>query len=357
MINQVEIGKRKELPLGVYLVEAGIVTPEQVDMALNEQKFNTKRLGEILVEHDWVAQQTIEYFIEKIVLPERQTSEKKLSCPKKHPSHNLTLVEQVSQPKTRNSDLLLLPPVTSPEVKINLFPRRTIQFLFFVVLGLVLLSLIGQFTVYFLPNYPLRNNFAQLFNVDLERNIPTMYSASALLFCSILLAIIANAKKIAGNTYLRHWTGLSIIFLYLSLDEALIIHDKLIKPLRSTFNASGFLYFTWVIPGAIFVLVCLLAFLKFLTHLPAQTRRLFLIAGLIFVTGALGVEMVGGYYSNLYGERNIGYAIITTIEELLEMLGIVAFIYALLSYMSFHITSVGLQVNFINDKKQRLRAR
>ncbi len=38
--------------LGVQLVSAGLVTNEQVDLALAEQRRTGKRLGEILVEHD-----------------------------------------------------------------------------------------------------------------------------------------------------------------------------------------------------------------------------------------------------------------------------------------------------------------
>jgi hypothetical protein len=40
-------------------------------------------------------------------------------------------------------------------------------------------------------------------------------------------------------------------------------------------------------------------------------------------------------------------------EEFLEMLGIVIFIYTLLSYISSYMKGVSLRVKFIDDRKQR----
>lgn len=61
-------------PLGTYLVEAGLITPEQVNTALNEQKQTDRRFGEVLASKGWVRQETVEYVMEKVVLPERQLS-------------------------------------------------------------------------------------------------------------------------------------------------------------------------------------------------------------------------------------------------------------------------------------------
>ena len=58
--------------LGGYLVEAGLLTPAQVDVALNDQKLTGMRFGEILAARGWVKQKTIEYLMHKVVLPEQQ---------------------------------------------------------------------------------------------------------------------------------------------------------------------------------------------------------------------------------------------------------------------------------------------
>ncbi|AFZ16499.1 hypothetical protein [Allocoleopsis franciscana] len=265
--------------------------------------------------------------------------------------NHYTDLKQASQEQLENSDSLLNSAVSSRQLEIRLSPRRTLRFLLFVILGLNLVSLIGQWTQYFLPDYFLRDRLAGIFNVDAEKNIPAFYSMSTLLFCSILLATIAYAKKIARNRYVPYWGALSIIFLYLAWDEAFSIHEQIIEPLRSTLNTNSFFHFAWVIPGSILVLLCLLAFWGFLCILPKKTRRLFLVAGTIYVAGALGMEMINGYYVSLYGQQNMGYAILTTLEEFSEMVGIAVFIYALLSYMGLSM-DLDLSIRILKDRKQ-----
>jgi len=63
-------GKR----LGTYLVEAGLLTTEQLERALDEQEKTAKRLGEVVSDRGWVNQQTIEYLMEKVIMPEREQS-------------------------------------------------------------------------------------------------------------------------------------------------------------------------------------------------------------------------------------------------------------------------------------------
>lgn len=57
--------------LGSYLVEAGLLTQAEIDAALADQEVSRMRLGEVLVKLGWINQQTIEYLMEKVVLPER----------------------------------------------------------------------------------------------------------------------------------------------------------------------------------------------------------------------------------------------------------------------------------------------
>lgn len=218
------------------------------------------------------------------------------------------------------------------QLTISISPKKIAQVLTVVVIFLVLASVAGQYSRYVLERGQVFG-LVQLFNVDEEQNIPTWYSSCALLLCSALLAAIAGSKKIAAHRYAGHWRALSLIFLYLSIDEAASIHEKSVEPLRSSLNTGGFLHFSWVILGFAFVVIVLLAYWRFLLSLPSKTKRLFFIAGGIYLSGTLGMELIGGYYADLYGENNLTYALITHVEELLEMMGIVLFIYTLLSYM------------------------
>ncbi|MEW5860887.1 MAG: hypothetical protein AB1861_26530 [Cyanobacteriota bacterium] len=236
-------------------------------------------------------------------------------------------------------------------MEITISTKKITRFLLFVVLGLALASIAGQISKYFLGDSELFG-FVSQFNLASEKNVPTYYSGLTLLFCSLLLGAIAFSKKKANDRYARHWQGLSLIFFYLALDEVLIFHEGTAQPLRAIFKrlglsflASGIFYFAWVILGAAFVLIVFIAYAKFLAELPDKTRRLFFVAGTIFVVGALGVEMLESYWVAMQGKENFVYAIMATVEELLEMLGIIIFIYALLSYMSSQLKEMRILIN------------
>jgi len=214
---------------------------------------------------------------------------------------------------------------------LSISPKRIFQKLTLVVICLIVLSLVGQYSKNILGHRQLLG-FVSLTDVNGEHNIPAWFSSSLLMLSSVLLAAITTIKKKASERYVRHWLGLSVIFVYLSMDEAIGIHEKTIVPLRTELNATGFLYSTWILVGAGFVGIVLLAYLKFILHLPLKTRNLFILAGTIYVGGALGVEAVHGYYLDLYG-KDMVYALIATVEELLEMMGVVVFLYALFAYL------------------------
>lgn len=234
---------------------------------------------------------------------------------------------------------------SSPNKNFNLeiSYQKVAKFLTLVVIGLIIASMVGQVAKFYFGHGQLKG-FVQLFFVDGEKNVPATYSYLALLLCSILLAVIARFKSQESDRYVRQWKFLSVIFLYLSFDEAFLIHEQAAEPLRSALNASGILYFTWVVPGAAFVTIFLLAYWQFIKDLPSKTKYLFLIAGTIFVGGALGTELIGGWWTDNYGRDNIVYVTIATIEEALEMLGIVVFIYALLDYLASHLDLIQIKL-------------
>ena len=171
-------------------------------------------------------------------------------------------------------------------------------------------------------------------NVNHEGNIPAWYSSALLLACAGVIAIIARLERARGARYARHWTGLALIFGLLSLDETAAIHEKLTIPLQEATGATGFLYFSWVIVGAGLVLVVGLIYLRFVLALPASTRRLVILAGLLYVGGALGVEAISANRWVQDGGASLAFSAIGTLEELCEMLGTVTLLYAMLGYLA-----------------------
>ena len=221
--------------------------------------------------------------------------------------------------------------------------RKLVKSLGLLVICLIFAGLTTHLASSF-TGHPSIFGLVRLFDLDYENNVPTWYQSLTLLFCSILLAAIAFEKKIKSSSWFYQWRNLSIIFLFLSLDEMVSIHEMLVQPLKQGLHTSGLLTYAWVIPGAIFVLIVFLKYLKFLLFLPVKTRNLFLLAGTLYVGGAIGLEMVGGYINNLYGSENLMYLAEVIGEEFLEMSGVLVFIYALLSYISLHVKYVQVHI-------------
>jgi hypothetical protein len=218
--------------------------------------------------------------------------------------------------------------------EIYISPDKILRFLILVILLLATINFGFKLTENLHFAYPYRDKLVHLFYVDAERNIPALFSVMELLADSFVLLIIAHFKKVFGHRYLGHWIGLSLIFFFLAMDEGFSFHELLVIPLHDALHIhGGLLTFTWVIVGAIFVILFLLSYLQFTFKLPAKTRRLFITAFALYVGAAVGLEMIGGDVADLFGFDSLPYLIQTTIEESTEMLGAAVFLYALLSYL------------------------
>ena len=191
-------------------------------------------------------------------------------------------------------------------------------------------------------SYVLRNTRWELlfqryfvsFNLDRENNIPTYFSALQLLFAAGLLGLIAASKFNSQGRFARSWAALAIIFVYLAVDEVMTLHEQLADPIGEAVQASPLLnFFPWLIAAIPLVLVFAAVYTRFLLHLPRKTLLLVALAGVLYVLGAIGFELMGGWYTLNFGVSKEMRFIIYTIEETFEMLAIVVFVYALLDYM------------------------
>jgi hypothetical protein len=228
-------------------------------------------------------------------------------------------------------------------IDITISPARAAVILAIAVAVLTSLHLVAMVLKYFVDDFPLRDAFVDLFSTGREANIPTWYSSFALLLCAALLAVIAAAKKRSRAQFAGHWMALAAIFVYLALDEGSAIHEQAVG-LRSPLQVGGILHYSWVIPAGVLVLLFATVYRRFLGALPPLTRRHFLLAGALYVGGALGFELIGGQHAELYGVDNFVHRMITGAEEAVEMAAVVVFIYGLLYYIGSELKSVRVRI-------------
>ena len=226
-------------------------------------------------------------------------------------------------------------------MNIRIHPAKILMFLFLTTAFLLIINLAGIFTRIYTDNSYLEQ-FTLLFDFDYERNIPSFFSTILLFTSALLLLTLTMSIKERGEHF--YWMGLTAIFFFLTIDEFASIHEELIPIVRNSLGTSGYLHFAWVIPYGVGVLVIGAIYLRHLLRLPAAVRNLLVISAILYVGGALGFEMLGAKLADHSGIKTLSYAMLYTIEESLEMLGISVFIFALLKYLDVQNEAISLMI-------------
>lgn len=232
------------------------------------------------------------------------------------------------------------------QIKITAFSRTIIRFL---IIGVILFTVVGVAIQIGKYVFNFQDEWLNLlFNVDLEMNLPTWFSALMIAFCAILFKIIATGKKQQGDRYTKDWQLLSLIFWFLAIDEIISIHEIFIIPqVSQALHLPGFLYSAWVIPGTIFVLWFARRYSKFIRHFSPKSRLHFVLAACLYVGGALGMEMIGSAIAQSFTQQSLIYALSTSVEECLELSGIVMLIHALIYYLGQWVHQLDLQIEIL----------
>jgi hypothetical protein len=209
--------------------------------------------------------------------------------------------------------------------------KKVARFLISIVIVLTIASFAASFAHNVL-GITLRGLVSRL-DVGVDSSLPTWYSSITLLICALLLLLIGFIARKTRQPYVIHWFTLSALFTYISVDEVATLRETFFRALKPIIHTDGVFQYRWTLFAIPFVIFFSLSYLKFLTHLPKQIRRLFILSGIVFIFGALGMEMMASLTDSLYGTQNMLYVAITVVEEFCEMVGIVIFIYTLLSYL------------------------
>lgn len=192
--------------------------------------------------------------------------------------------------------------MTQIPLQISLNTSRYALLLLAVVVGLL-----GMHTVLYVINYTVGELpwlLLQLFDLDEEYNLPTWFSSFLLLNNAFILFMISQGPTTSHRT---HWRVLASGFLLLSIDEVAGLHE--------TLNTA--IEMNWAIPGGIVAAIVGIAFLPFLLALPRKRALLFVTSGIVYVLGAVIIELL----SEDMDSDTLGYMLAVAVEEGCEMLG------------------------------------
>jgi len=197
---------------------------------------------------------------------------------------------------------------------------------------LIIANIIMLF-IYFSIDDPDKFDFVRMVDLDQEGNLPTVFSSSLLLIAGFLFYLLHKSVNLKPKTTHYYWLGLSFIFIFLGFDEGAKIHETLGDYTENFVEASGYLYYPWVLSYGVLVLILGGFYFRFFLRMKRKVFYSFLLAAFIFLSGAVGFELLGAKEASAHGSDTLLYCVYYTIEESLEMFGVIYLIHILLQLL------------------------
>lgn len=187
---------------------------------------------------------------------------------------------------------------------------------------------------------------SRLLYVDREANAWAWLSSVVLALLALVLAASSAACRGAG----LRWGPLALLAataLLLSADEGAMLHETLNEVgIRLTDALGGFN--AWLVPGVVVVLVAGVVLLRVARGIDPWLRRRLVLAGALFLAGALGMELVGALLalsSDAANPWETGtYHVLVAVEEGLEMAGALVALRAALATVEVRVGAGGVAV-------------
>ena len=215
-------------------------------------------------------------------------------------------------------------------------PLQVCTFLCKISIGFFVLHISSEALInFFGVSESFYQDFFDAINLDEEFNLTAIYSGLLLGLCSLFLSQIGASSKAPER---KSWMLLSRIFLFLSFDEVFQIHELFVVPeFRQYLHPS--LASIWVIPYGILFLLFSVRFVPFFLRFRGQISVLPFVAGGIYVAGAIGVEACNSWLvrTGQISRSGFYYEVVAGFEELFEMLGVIIFLYAILTELCSRI--------------------
>ena len=181
----------------------------------------------------------------------------------------------------------------------------------------------------------------RLFFPDAEGNAWSWFSALLLAAVAGGLAALSVAAR-QDRSMAARYAILAAIALLMSADEGAQLHEFLnqvgyrVTDRLGPFNA-------WLIPGVLVVVAVGALLLWVARGIDPGLRRRLLLAGVVFLTGAVGFEAIGTAYALGSGISNPwstgGYLVLVAAEEGLEMLGALIALHAVLARVRLRVSA------------------
>ncbi len=219
-----------------------------------------------------------------------------------------------------------------PQLQLTLSARALVHFVA-LCSGLVLTLGCLHLVLRIWPN-PFGALLTTRLDLGAELSLPAWYSSILLMSVAVLMLVCSHLEKMLHTPTSKGWLILGLGFAYMSFDELSVIHELFGKLTGDFPDLFGFLSYRWVIIGIPIVIVVAIGFLPFLLRLPSPTRIRLIVAGAIYVGGAIGLELIGARLGTTMGFDHPSAVIAANVEEILEIVGVTLAFRALVLHLA-----------------------
>ncbi|KRC54074.1 MULTISPECIES: hypothetical protein [unclassified Nocardioides] len=176
-----------------------------------------------------------------------------------------------------------------------------------------------------------RIGIVRQFDLNAEGNLAAWFSSFLLLLSAGLCLLVARIRALRDEPLAGRWAAFAAFFLLMAIDETSQLHDLATRPVRNALGLDfGILYFAWLLPALLVVAAAAYWFRPLVAAMSDAVRPRLVIAAIVYLTGAVGFEMLGGEVV-ADGHYTLRYLLTMTCEESLEIAGGLLFLAALLA--------------------------
>jgi hypothetical protein len=189
---------------------------------------------------------------------------------------------------------------------------------------------------------------ARLFRLEVEANVPTLFSAFALIACCVASSLAARAGE--SGISRAGWIGSALIFGFLAADEAFDIHARANELGRIMMGAEGSNHSLWYVPYAGLALAAGAVLLPWWLRLKPRIQLGLLLSGILFVFAAIGFEIIEGWLTDAgFNSRSnpakyLTYYLVVMVEEALEMFAVALALRTILEHLGSRVGEIGFRL-------------
>lgn len=218
------------------------------------------------------------------------------------------------------------------------------------ILLALLLTDLALIIVYLMTYEHSAASVVSAFHLDFERNVPATYSAIKLVAAgavALVCAVIDRHRhfKLAFAGYWMAWLAVGSLLILMGVDEYIAYHEGFGQELydwgfipNGSNTISGYAW-PWTVYGAAFAVLIGIPLAILIWNILSDNRglfRLLLLAGFLFVAGALGFENIRVYMVSYH--EGLGANVLMVMEEFCEMAAVSLVVYVFLRYRAERLT-------------------